>query len=468
MKANLNRGWRWLAVSAAAGLAACSHLPSQSPPALQAAWVVLGEQGVAVARAITSDAACPALVQDGVAQTMQVRAAADTVAQRQTASSARDSKPAAFPVLTCEATLKPVTRNASIQGQALPLPKAEPRKIIVIGDTGCRLKASDNYFQPCNDSRQWAFRQMAQSAAGFQPDLVVHVGDYHYRENACPPGHVECAGSPWGYGWDTWQADFFAPAATLLQAAPWVVVRGNHESCVRAGQGWWRFLDPRPLQAGRDCNREQDDAVGDYSPPYAVPLGTAGQAQLIVFDSAKAPNRVLANSEAAYQTYRQQFQAVNQLAAQAGMTFFINHQPILGFGMEIKNGALKVYPGNSALQDVAYGVNGQRLLPPAVAATLAGHAHVMQALTFASGQPAQFVSGNGGSSLDVTIPEPLLAGTTPYAGANVEFFSNANAVGFMSMEKQAEGWLLQAWDLQGKLLTSCLLHDQRTACQRAN
>jgi hypothetical protein len=50
--------------------------------------------------------------------------------------------------------------------------------------------------------------------------------------------------SPWGYGWDTWKADFFDPAQALLKAAPWVMVRGNHETCTRAGQGWWRFLDP--------------------------------------------------------------------------------------------------------------------------------------------------------------------------------------------------------------------------------
>ena len=69
------------------------------------------------------------------------------------------------------------------------------------------------------------------------PDLVVHVGDYHYRENACPAGDAGCSTSPWGYGWDAWDADFFTPAKRLLAVAPWIVVRGNHESCDRAGQG---------------------------------------------------------------------------------------------------------------------------------------------------------------------------------------------------------------------------------------
>jgi hypothetical protein len=77
---------------------------------------------------------------------------------------------------------------------------------------------------------------------------------------------------------------FFLPAKPLLQASPWVVVRGNHESCSRAGQGWWRMLDPRPLLPGRDCNEAANDDQGDFSAPYAVPLGQSSQ--LIVLDTS--------------------------------------------------------------------------------------------------------------------------------------------------------------------------------------
>ena len=85
----------------------------------------------------------------------------------------------------------------------------------MIGDSGCRIKVSDNVFQNCNDAATWPFATVAATAAAAAPDLVIHVGDYHYRENACPPGNVGCAGSPWGYGWDSWEADLFAPAAKL-------------------------------------------------------------------------------------------------------------------------------------------------------------------------------------------------------------------------------------------------------------
>ncbi len=231
-------------------LAACvtpAHQQTALPAKILTSWVVLGEQGQAIARVVTLDTQCPMLMQDGQAQRMQVRAMPATMAQRKTASLPADSKPAAFPVLSCDAVINPASKSVSVDQQALPLPKAVVQRIVVIGDTGCRLQKSSDYFQDCNDGAKWAFPEVARTAASFKPDLVIHVGDYHYRENACDTRNSDCAGSPWGYGWDTWQADFFTPATPLLAAAPWVVVRGNHESCSRAGQGWWRFHGPTPF-----------------------------------------------------------------------------------------------------------------------------------------------------------------------------------------------------------------------------
>jgi hypothetical protein len=108
--------------------------------------------------------------------------------------------------------------SASVAGKNLPLPKPVPLKILILGDTGCRMKSSDNAFQSCDDMNKWAFSTVAKTAASFAPDLVVHVGDYHYRENPCPENNAGCAGSPWGYGWDAWQADFYA-GCTLVSGS---------------------------------------------------------------------------------------------------------------------------------------------------------------------------------------------------------------------------------------------------------
>ncbi|MFZ6676877.1 metallophosphoesterase [Undibacterium sp. Tian12W] len=461
-------GRRLFAIAAISSLlAACSSLPTQHDAKIQAAWVVLGENGQAMARAVTTDNICPALVQDGNMVAMNHRAGPSTLPLRKTASKPEDSKPSDFPVLTCEAPLLPATRTASVGGRDLPIPKPVAQKIIVIGDTGCRLKVADNYFQSCNDSEKWAFREMVETAARFKPDLVVHVGDYHYRENACPEGNKECAGSPWGYGWDTWQADFFTPAQALLKAAPWVVVRGNHETCVRAGQGWWRLMDPRPLKRERDCVDESNDLRGDYSDPYAVPLGRVGseQAQLIIFDSAKVPIKPLAKTDAAYKLYMEQFKTVNKLAESADFNIFIDHHPVLAFAAERKkDGPLNIFPGNLAMQDIMQTLNTTRLFPSKVQATLSGHVHLFEALTFSTDHPVQFVSGNGGSSLDTPLPVPLTANSTPYTEAKLDYFSNSNEVGFMTMEREQQSWKVQAWNKQGKLITECRMQGKKTEC----
>ena len=399
---------------------------------------------------------------------MQLRAAPVQVMQRPVAVGSAvlsSDKSTDFPVLTCEARLKIGVAQASIAGHHLPVPKAAPLKILVLGDTGCRLKADSNYFQSCNDPARWAFATVAETAAGFAPDLVVHVGDYHYRESPCPANMASCEGSPWGFGWDVWQADFFTPAAPLLAAAPWVMTRGNHESCARGGQGWWRFLDPRGLQAGRDCNRAEDDLQGDYSAPYAIPLG--GDAQLIIFDSSKSSNRPLAKTDPAYQQYFSQFQQVDRLAAQAGFSIFVEHHPILGFAPQRgKNGVAMVNPGDAAMQSVLQDIHPQRLFDPSVQLLLAGHIHLFEALTFSTDQPIQIVTGNGGSSPDIDLPAHLDAGATPFAPAAVEHFNSTSRSGFSTLERatvDSKEWTLKSWDQYGVLMmTQKIIQTRRT------
>jgi hypothetical protein len=128
-----------------------------------------------------------------------------------------DRLPQSQPVLVCEAPLPPGAKHAGVQGHALPVPKAMPRRIVVIGDTGCRLKRSDAAFKACNDPDGWPFPGVAAEAAA-SPGSGHHVGDYHYRENACPPGNA-AARAALGYGWDTWDADFFTPARARCRGA---------------------------------------------------------------------------------------------------------------------------------------------------------------------------------------------------------------------------------------------------------
>ncbi len=196
----------------------------------------------------------------------------------------------------------------------------------MIGDTGCRIKGTA--IQNCNDPKQWPFAEIAAQAAKLKPDLVIHVGDYLYRESPCPAGDKRCDGTPWGDNWPAWAADFFTPAAPLLAASPWVILRGNHEDCERSGPGWLRLLGPLLFNPVAGCV--------SHVPLYTVPLGDV---DLAVMDNADAPD---ATVDADLRTeYEADFA---QLAKLKMPLWFAMHRPIWGavtlqqFGMSVTGG----------------------------------------------------------------------------------------------------------------------------------
>ncbi len=468
-------------------LAGCATSTSQPPgpaapaaPMSQAApsgpftpyqFVLLGEQGTAVARYITAAAVCPPIDIDGKALAMAVRAQPGTIALRPTALPVAESKPAAFPMLTCEASLPAGTRSASILGQPLALPKSALSRIVVLGDTGCRLQRGSNgaagSFQNCNSAKDYPFAQIARRAAGWQPDLVLHVGDYHYRESACPAGQAGCAGSPNGYGWDTWQADLFEPGRALLQAAPWVMVRGNHESCVRAGQGFWRFLDPRPLLPGRDCNLAADDTLGDFSDPYAVPLGN--KAQLVVLDTAVTGNNAFPAGDPRTARYVDLYRKAEQLTLQADYNIGTMHHPLLAF-VALPSPEGEVLKGGNGGLIGAWAVPGKALLPSRFNSVLSGHVHMWQQVSFASAHPTQFVSGFSGTQEEtVPLPFPLPPKAEPAPGAVVDSISSwFDGFGYMTMERQGQdAWDVKVWDANGQVKNTCKVKGSKSQCELA-
>ena len=366
-----------------------------------AAWLELGPDGVAIARVITTDSNCPAMTVDSQRQPMQVRA----------------TPSADYPVLVCEAAIVAGAHTASVEGRPLPVPKAQPQRIVVLGDTGCRLLNGRD--QACNDARAWPAAAIATSAAAEGPDLVVHIGDYYYRENPCTDSNPGCAGSPSGDNWASWNADFFAPEAPLLAAAPWVVTRGNHELCSRGGNGWFRFLDPRPLPA--TCQ--------DYTDPYAV-LAGIGDLKLLVFDSASADDANAVPDEVA--AYVPQFNALWSMAGSDA--WLITHRPLWGVGLTgTTAGAEQTFVDNATLEAAS-----NNTLPPGVELVLGGHIHLFETLSFPDGRPPQILVGTGGDLLDTAVTEPL-AGLT-VAGDTIARGSTFSQYGYMTLTPSVEGW----------------------------
>jgi len=147
------------------------------------------------------------------------------------------------------------------------------RRIVVIGDTGCRLEG--RAISRLQRHESMAVRDERAVGGGAQARFGDPCRDYYYRESACPAGRGGCAGSPHGDNWAVWQADLFDPAAPLLAAAPWVTVRGNHELCLARRSGLVPF-DGAAGDAGE--LRRHDRALSH--------LGR--RLDLLIFDSADA------------------------------------------------------------------------------------------------------------------------------------------------------------------------------------
>jgi hypothetical protein len=228
MRSAAVRRWHGGLLHAAAGgavlRAGCAQTPPPADPPVQHAWVQQAAKRGWVVRAVAAvspaegSATCPLLRWDSGQTVMDLRAPPASVLRR--ASKAQAAEQATrFDVATCEAPWPAGARRVLVGGFTLDAPHAEVQRIVLVADTGCRLKRGDAAFQACNHAAQWPFAAIARSAAALKPDMDVHLGDLHYRESPCPAGNDGYRGSPWGYGFDTWAADFLTLAAPLLAAA---------------------------------------------------------------------------------------------------------------------------------------------------------------------------------------------------------------------------------------------------------
>lgn len=112
---------------------------------------------------------------------------------------------------------------------------AAPR-VVAFGDTGCRGQFSSRGTQNCDGKHPsetgFFFGEVASDAMKQNPDFAIHLGDYRYDREAVKD-------------WDNWNSDFFSRITDgPLMQVPWAFVRGNHETCDRAGHGWYYFFGP--------------------------------------------------------------------------------------------------------------------------------------------------------------------------------------------------------------------------------
>ena len=392
-------------------------------------WVQYGPEGLE-ARAITERAVCPQVSIEGVARQMDVR-----------------STPASdYPIRVCRSLLPADTKQAAIDGVPLPLPKPRADHILVIGDTGCRLKGKQ--VQACNDISEWPFRIGADISAEFKPDLVLHVGDFHYRETSCPIDNKGCAGTPFGDNWAVWRADFFVPGEPLLNVAPWVFVRGNHEECDRGGKGWARTLDPYPWQP-------EQGVTGCLGPakPFVVDLGGV---KLGVVDVSTADESKVNDQQLAW--YRTAFSSAISQGGE-GPVWLAFHRPLwVTDGSTGKNVGGDNKTLAAAMRDV---------LKPNVQLTLSGHHHVFEAMSYVEDLPAALISGHGGDDFSPEVPSDptglTVNGVTVKTG-----LARPGIYGFSMLERLSDGsgnWNFTGYDVHGKKIGACLINGRNLTCQ---
>ena len=274
--------------------------------------------------------------------------------------------------------------------------------ILLLGDTGCRLVQYED--QACNDAAAWPLGKLAAAAAAKPVQLVVHVGDYLYRERPCMRDELpaNCNPGPHGDNEAAWRKDFFEPAKRLLAKAPWIIVRGNHEDCQRGGYGWFYYFG------------EPDSPVCQLAHPTSY-LSLSGLT-FINLDTAHAEDehaKEMTKNEWALATKAH----IGSKIGPAGPVFFLTHKPLYAVcdKFKVPSPAIATIDYNcknldkgelNVVRDVYANLASVAAGRPLV--IVGGDIHTFQVVDVAAGQDAsranltatQVVIGNGGTLRD--------------------------------------------------------------------
>jgi hypothetical protein len=133
------------------------------------------------------------------------------------------------------------------------------------------------------------------------------------------------------------------------------------------------------------------------------------------------------------------------------------HRPIWASGVSLFG---FVVGDNKTLAEAA-----RNDIPPNVDLLLSGHIHTFQILSFEEDLPIQIVSGNGGDELHLTAPaDPkgiVVDGVTVAAGVGTP-----GVFGFAMLDREAAGWRVTNYDMDGKARHVCVTRARKLECDR--
>ena len=374
----------FVAVAVAAGAALL--VPSNKVDTIAWTQFGFGDQPMLIARALIGKGGdCPTIEIGGQRGTMELR---------------DDPRSAVFGRL-CESK-RPLGDALDVrirQGSTVLLDQhvtRQPASVLVLGDTGCRVTSF--FDQVCSDPRKWPFGRVAVAAARQPAELILHLGDYYYRETPCKGSSAPCIPGPYGDIEETWRADFFTPARDLLAKAPWIFTRGNHEDCLRGGFGWYYYFS----ESAAGC-----DLV--HPPAHIAFKGWS----LVDFDSAHTEDRFAVGP--VNQGWLDLAAKLKARPPTGGPVLLATHEPGYFTCTDDKTG--KRAPCRA---DSIAALGGVRTIADAVRSTgartilLSGHIHAFQVLDTQA--MTQVIVGIGGAN-----PDKVAAELMPPAMGDFEF-----------------------------------------------
>lgn len=411
------------------------------------AWIQYLGDGRVVLRTViplTLPGVCPKMSIDGQASEMGVRFA--------------PSLPD-FPVQVCEGVLPEVFTKVQVGGQVFGPPKRDVKRVAVIGDTGCirkRKKKKRHENQNCTDPKSWPFPEIAAQLKAWNPDVIIHVGDYVYRESLCPMDRPDCQDGELRDRWAAWNEDFFKPVAPALASASWAFVRGNHEKCQNAGPGWLAFLDPALKRVVPNAAKvRKSPSCEPFGQPYWISLGRLG---ILVLDTSNESE--LEADEGLRKKFKAQLAPFTGRASSAQSVWIASHKPF--WAVEPSDQGRSGLPLQMSvnLMDAALSLPKESFQ-----LVLSGHVHGFEALSFEDKRASQLVVGTGGAGLHLEKMVDLK--TQTFAGSQPKVGIHRAAHGFVTLEQEPNqtSWTVSQRSVEGKVLTQCKLVGQElTQC----
>ena len=360
-------------------------------------------------------------------------------------------------------------RRAVVAGRALPLPKASPQRIVVVGDTGCRLKSADQGLPSLQRFGGMAVRGDCRRGGGrrrpISSSTSATITTARTRARTATPDAPAARGATAG---TPGRRTSSRRRERLLAAAPWIVVRGNHEICAARGRAGGassiRARCPRDRTAmTRSTTRAATTASrtrcrwGRRPPPIrssssSIRRWSASRRCRQRSDAPQVPGAVRARVRAGRATAEQLLHHPSPGARVRGRT-----RPTPTRRTRATRAA--VGAGSTAPGPCCFRLPCRRCSP--VTCTCSR----WSAFRRRSRRSSSSATAATGSTR--RCPRRCRRALTPSPGAVIASLVATNRYGFMTIERDGARWRMVAHDAHGAPLISCTLLERRAKCDTA-